>query len=774
MGISKEVKLHYAKRGVLRGDCEAVAPTSALAEQVDMNNSDKPGGDSVPTPKPGSVSIPPLKADGDSVPTPKQDGNSVPTPKHNGDSVPTPPSPKTDARPGHASYETAHPTSFWLWVMCLTGVDYFSTLGYQPAIAFENAGMLAPLATVVLVLVTLFGALPVYSYVAGKSFEGQGSIGMLARLVSGWPGKILILTLLGFAATDFVITKTLSAADAAEHMIQNPRWPLAPHQEAIPAGISPEQLKQITEARHESEDRQRLIVTFILLIILGAMFLRGFTEVIGLAVVIASVFLLLNLIVVGNSLLYLLHRPDLVELWLQRLHTGDWHIDRQEWHVSDTSWWTILALSLLVFPKLALGLSGFETGVAVMPLIRGYPGDTLNNPLGRIRNTQKLLLTAALIMSCFLLTSSLVVCTLIPPDAFVRADTDDPLKKYAKDRALAYLAHGDGPHRILWSGETLGTLYDLSTVVILWFAGASAMAGLLNLVPRYLPRYGMAPEWARAVRPLVMLFTGVNLLVTWIFDASVSAQGGAYATGVLVLITSACIATVIEKYREREGAWYRRFSPRYTLILLVFIYTTIAVVIEKPEGIKIATCFVIAILVVSVISRISRSRELRFTEFHLVDAESKLFWDTIRAFELSVLVPHRPGRRSLSAKEAIIRREHRIPRDMMMVFIEVTLSDASEFVNEPNMEIRQEEGRYIIRITRAASIAHTIAAVALEMAKVGRPPEIHFGWTDESPLSGTLGFLLFGEGNVPWMVRDLIRRAEPDPSRRPLIIIAGT
>jgi hypothetical protein len=51
--------------------------------------------------------------------------------------------------------------------------------------------------------------------------------------------------------------------------------------------------------------------------------------------------------------------------------------------------------------------------------------------------------------------------------------------------------------------------------------------------------------------------------------------------------------------------------------------------------------------------------------------------------------------------------------------------------------------------------------------------EIHFGWTEESPVSGTLGFLLFGEGNVPWMVRELIHRAEPDPARRPLIIIAG-
>ena len=52
----------------------------------------------------------------------------------------------------------------------------------------------------------------------------------------------------------------------------------------------------------------------------------------------------------------------------------------------------------------------------------------------------------------------------------------------------------------------------------------------------------MAPEWARAIRPLVLLFTVINLSVTWIFDASVKAQGDAYATGVLALMTSDCIA----------------------------------------------------------------------------------------------------------------------------------------------------------------------------------------------------------------------------------------
>jgi hypothetical protein len=354
-------------------------------------------------------------------------------------------------------------THSWWQVMCLTGVDYFSTLGYQPSIAFIAAGALSPVATLVLVLLTLFGALPIYAQIAKESPHGEGSISMLKGLLSRWNARLFVLVLLGFVATDFVITITLSAADAATHVRENPLF----H----------------TLMEHNPEGWQ-IGITLVLISLLGGVFLKGFKEAIGIAVVLVLAYLGLNAAVVGKGISMLATHPELWTNWgnALELKTNGNHL-------------ALVGLSLLYFPKLALGLSGFETGVAVMPLVTGDKDDTEANPAGRIRSTKKLLIGAALIMSVYLIASSLVTTMLIPAEAF---KPHEP----ANGRALAYLAYE-------FYGKAFGTAYDVSTIAILWFAGASAMAGLLNIVPRYLPGYGMAPEWTRATRPLVMVFMAV-------------------------------------------------------------------------------------------------------------------------------------------------------------------------------------------------------------------------------------------------------------------------
>ena len=636
--------------------------------------------------------------------------------------------------------------------MCLCGVDYFSTLGYQPSIAFEGAGTLAPVATLILVLVTLLGALPIYCHVAGETPDGVGSVGMIERLFSGWTAKIAVLVLVGFAATDFVITKTLSAADAAAHMISNPLY----------SGHVPDWMQG------------QMAVTMFLLVLLGSMFLKGYGEVVGVATVLVVAYISLTAIIIAAGVWYLVGHPTLLPHWLGEIATGRYHLDHAP--LPGAGPWVAIAIACLIFPKLALGMSGFETGVLHIHLVRGTRADPAE-PAARIRHTRMLLVTAAVIMSILLLGSSLITGTdtLIPADELRL----EPVKGKAMDRALAYIAHGESPHPVCpLFGRVFGTVYDVSTVLILWFAGASAMAGLLNMVPRYLPRYGMAPEWAAAYRPLVIAFTVVNLIVTRCFRADVSAQGGAYATGVLVLMTSAAIGSLVDMCRKpfpavAWAAFGRRCTiAAFALISTVFVYTTIANVYERPDGIIIASIFIACVLTISIASRVLRSTELRLKEFRFADESARMLWTDICADGgFQVLVPHRPGHRSLDEKEAEVRRKHRIPQNVPLVFLEVHYGDTSEFQNAPVISARQEEGRFIIVARDVASVSHTIAQIAIEMSKSGSPLDIVFGWSLGSAMRLALEFVLFGQGDVPNSVFALLQQAIPDAERRPTVLV---
>jgi len=136
-----------------------------------------------------------------------------------------------------------------------------------------------------------------------------------------------------------------------------------------------------------------------------------------------------------------------------------------------------------------------------------------------------------------------------------------------------------------------------------------------------------------------------------------------------------------------------------------------------------------------------------------------------------VLVPHRPGRQSRAEKAAALRSEHQLSDDVHLVFIEVEMDDPSDFYQQLSMQVFREDHVFVIRIGGCVSAAHAVAAVALELSKRGRPPALHFGWSELGPLAQAWSFLAFGEGNVPTKVRELIRRAEPDPSRRPRVVV---
>ncbi|HEY7516537.1 MAG TPA: hypothetical protein VIC87_18750 [Vicinamibacteria bacterium] len=606
----------------------------------------------------------------------------------------------------------------WWRVIWLTGVDYFSTLGYQPGIALLAAGMVAPVATVILVLVTLLGALPVYAQVAGRSYAGQGSIAMLENLLPGWKGKLLVLILLGFASTDFVITMTLSAADAAKHAIENPFF-------------------------HDVLGESQILVTLAILTVLAAVFLKGFKEAIGLAAAAALPYLALNLVVLARGAWEVLSHPALLADWRSALAVkGDF---------------SVIAGALLVFPKLALGLSGFETGVTVMPLVDGGPSDAGHDPRkdgaprGRVANTRKLLLAAAAIMSVLLLLSSFVTTLLIAPADYQKGGP-------AAGRALAFLAHR-------YLGSAFGTVYDISTILILGLAGASAMAGLLHLIPRYLPRFGMAPRWAVLSRPLVLVLFAVDVIVTLVFRADVEAQSGAYATGVLVLILSAAIAATLALWRERRFPMALYSGG----VSLVFAYTLADNCVERPDGLIIGTIFTLLLMVSSGFSRSMRSLEMRIPHAYFADVESWRMGPELRGKKVHLVPIATCTPEARRKKRAEIARHYHVRGPCLFLHVNL-LDNRSEFQAPLEVTLRRDGDDYVAEVHGAIAIANTIAYIS----EAVDPISILLGLTRRDLMAQAARYLLFGEGETGLMVYTILLRYwewTPEEDVRPLIFL---
>ena len=544
----------------------------------------------------------------------------------------------------------------------------------------------------------------------------------------------------------FIITITLSAADATAHIVENP-----------------------FVREHFKFLNHQIIVTLVLIGLLGMMFLKGFNEAIGIAVGIVAVYLTLNIVVISVGLFDIFWlRPEVFVNWQQLVWSDA--------DVGGSVFWLLIA-ALWFFPKLALGLSGFETGVVVMPLIKsGTESDeSINLSLhltqakerempeaakkhidGRIKNGQKLLTCAAIIMSFLLIGSSIITSMLIPAEKFQPGGE-------ASGRALSYLSHE-------LMGDVFGTFYDVSTILILWFAGASAMAGMLNIVPRYLPRYGRAPDWARATRPLVLVFTLICCVVTVLFEADVTAQGGAYATGVLVLMASAAVAVSISEWRKSNKLWLY-----FAFITLVFVYTIVVGIIEQPSGIKIASFFIFAIIASSFISRAMRSTEIRIDKIELDDA-AQAFIDELNTEGEIRIVTNRRETGDIAEyrfKEHEKRVDNHIPSTDPVVFYEIETGDASEFKGRLFIRGVDVDGYRILR-TQAPAVPNAIAAFLLYLRdKTGKIPHVYFGWSEGNPLMYLARYILFGEGDTAPVTREILRQAEADPELRPNVHVGG-
>jgi hypothetical protein len=665
----------------------------------------------------------------------------------------------------------------WPLVLALVGVDYFSTLAYLPSIAVEAAGPFAPIAAAFVVLVTFLLALPVYWYIVGRSYDGRGATGMLEDLTPGWRGKLVVLTLLGFAAADFVITRSLSLADAAVHLIHNPHGQRLLAQ--LPTnffGDDSTLWQPLAKVMHRLFEPQVAITLCLSVIsfVVWQLFKRGVARRILLFLAAAvSCYLALSALVITSALLEIARHPTAWHSWLDTVFLARPPVGAAL-PPSPHAWlWAWLAAVLWSFPQMALGISGFEMVMNVVPRVSGDSSHESGTLAGRIRNTRKLMVVAASIMALYLV-SAVVVTTLAVPRAELMPGGA------AEHRALAYLAHGSPLAEDLGGtplssifGEGFGDLYDISATIILCLAGASVTMSLYNLLPHYLHRLGMEINWAGKISVIVHLLNVIVLLVTIVFRASPASQQWAYATSVLVLLAGGSLAAAKDLARHAK-----RGPSRPLLVTLsalaggFFLVMTGLTVLINGSGLTIAMAFVAAILVSSLISRWLRSTELRFEGFDFADGASERRWNDLCRSGPKVLVPHRPGRATLADRNLALRLDYRLDPATPVIFIVATLGDPSNFYHKPLMQIDREGELEVIRVSRCVSIAHVLAAICLEMCRAGGcPPEVIFGWSHEPPLAANLNFLLLGEGNIPWMVKELVHRATPQHAPQPRIRI---
>ena len=287
-------------------------------------------------------------------------------------------------------------------------------------------------------------------------------------------------------------------------------------------------------------------------------------------------------------------------------------------------------------------------------------------------------------------------------------------------------------------------------------------------MPRYLPSYGMAPEWGRAVRPVVLVYTAVSIVITIAFQADVNAQAGAYATGILAMMVSGAVAVTISAARRRQ----RQATAAFTVLTLVLVYALAANVIEKPDGIAISLMFIAGIVAISLVSRVSRTTELRADRIEFDEPARRFLTQSLAVDGTLHLVANKRqagDEAEYASKEAAQRGMNPVPSTSDILFLEIDVIDPSGFSDVLRVRGVAVQRHRILRVGSPAA-PNAIAAILLALRDAtGVRPQCHFEWSEGNPLGHLLRYLLLGQGDTAPVVREILREHDPDPDRRPAI-----
>jgi hypothetical protein len=275
----------------------------------------------------------------------------------------------------------------------------------------------------------------------------------------------------------------------------------------------------------------------------------------------------------------------------------------------------------------------------------------------------------------------------------------------------------------------------------------------------------MAPRWVSYRRPLVLALFAIAVVVTLVFKADVEAQAGAYATGVLVLMFSAGVAASLALWRESK----RVASAYFGVATAVFAFALIDNIIERPDGVIIASIFIALVLIVSAVSRYWRSTELRASHVTFVDAETANLWPAITGKKVNLAALRNNTPQARARKAAELRQYYRPTGPLAFIHVRL-LDNRSEFIAPLQARVMREGEDFVIEVTGAIAIANTIAYIS----ELIDPISIFLGLTRQNLMTQSLRFVLLGEGETALLVYTILLKyweSTPEDDVRPLIFL---